>query len=192
MINFERMKRALLIVDVQNDFCPGGALPAVDGHKIIPVINKIMDSFDVVIASKDWHPADTVHFKVWPPHCVQNTKGAEFPETLSSKKITQTFLKGTRNSDDGYSAFESTNLNLENWLKENKIDELYLAGIATEYCVKQSSRDALEAGFKVSVITDAVAAIDAHEGDGNNALQELAKNGARLINSSFILNQPNN
>lgn len=180
------MKRALLIVDIQNDFCPGGALPAAKGHQIIPVINDIMDDFDYVISSKDWHPESTVHFKIWPVHCVNNTTGAAFPASLNAEKISQIFYKGTKNTDDGYSAFESTNLSLEKWLKDHEVKELFLAGIATEYCVKHSADDAMGAGCTVYVIKDAIAEIDAHPGDGARALRELSDSGAHLILSSDI------
>ena len=106
------MNRALLIVDVQNDFCPGGALPAPTGDKVVPVINKIIDKFSNIVASRDWHPKVTVHFNKWPEHCVQNTKGADFPKELNKEKFDQIFEKGTRNIDDGYSAFEATNVDL--------------------------------------------------------------------------------
>ncbi len=97
--------KALLIVDVQNDFCPGGTLAVPEGDKVVPVINQIMDFFPLVIASKDWHPTDSVHFKKWPPHCLQNTPGSDFHPQLNSSKIKTVFLKGTKNKDDGYSTF---------------------------------------------------------------------------------------
>jgi nicotinamidase/pyrazinamidase len=94
--------KALLIVDVQNDFLPGGALPAPNGRKIIPEINRLMDRFVLIVASKDWHPEDTVHFGKWPPHCVKETTGADFPAELEQSKINTVVLKGTNNVDDGY------------------------------------------------------------------------------------------
>jgi len=100
--------KALFIVDVQNDFLPGGALPAPRGNQIINEINRIMDQFDLVLASRDWHPGDSKHFERWPPHCVRNTLGAAYPDELDAGKIEKDFLKGTGNMDDGYSAFEAT------------------------------------------------------------------------------------
>ena len=105
------MKKALLIVDVQNDFCPGGTLAAPAGNDIIPVINKIMDKFDLVIASKDWHPEKTVHFDKWPVHCVRATPGAAFHPELDTTKIYEIVFKGTTNSYYGYCSFDSTNNN---------------------------------------------------------------------------------
>src|SRR5690606_19482878 len=113
----QNMKKALLIVDVQNDFCPGGALAVKDGDKVVPVINGIIDKFDLVLASKDWHPVDSVHFEKWPVHCVQNTYGADFHPDLQTDKIDRVLLKGTQNKDDGYSAFEATNVSLADFLR---------------------------------------------------------------------------
>jgi len=144
--------KTLFIVDLQNDFCPDGALPTPKGNIIIPVVNKLMDKFDFVLASKDWHPEKTVHFNKWPKHCVENSLGAEFPKGLNSEKINKVFLKGTDNKDDGYSAFEATNENLAEYLRENNIDELYITGLTAEYCVKQTAIDSLENGFKTFVI----------------------------------------
>ena len=109
------MKKALIIVDVQKDFCPGGALPAASAPAAIPVINKIVPQFDYVIASKDWHPEKTIHFDKWPVHCVANTDGASFHGELQQDKIDLILYKGTGNKDDGYSAFEATNEELVGW-----------------------------------------------------------------------------
>lgn len=182
------MKRALLIVDVQNDFCPGGALPAPSGNEIIPVINSIMDKFDVVIASKDWHPEQTIHFEKWPVHCVRATPGADFHPGLDITQIDEVVLKGTSNSDDGYSAFEATNYDLSYLLKKNNIEEVFVCGLTTEYCVKATARDAYQAGFKkVYVITDATGAVAAQKGDEENALKEIRETGIELILSTHII-----
>ena len=180
------MKKALLIVDVQRDFCPGGALAAPAGNDIIPVINKIMDNFDLVIASKDWHPEKTVHFENWPVHCVRATPGAAFHPELDTTKIDEVVLKGTSNSDDGYSAFEATNYDLAYLLQKNNIDEVYVCGLTTEYCVKATALDAFKTGFKVSVITDASAPVAAKEGDEQKALEEIKQMGVHLITSNDI------
>ncbi len=121
----------LLIIDVQNDFCPGGALGAPGTDEVVPVINELLGSgeFDRVLASKDWHPEETVHFEKWPPHCVRNTRGAEFHPDLKHDKIDKIFYKGTGNKDDGYSAFEATNEDLEEYLKGQNVDTLYVAGL---------------------------------------------------------------
>lgn len=180
------MKKALLVVDVQRDFSPGGALAAPAGNDIIPVINQIMDKFDLVIASKDWHPEKTVHFDNWPVHCVRATPGAAFHPELDTTKIDEVVLKGTSNSDDGYSAFEATNYDLAYLLHKNNIKEVYVCGLTTEYCVKATAEDALTAGFEVSVITDASAAVAAQESDEKKALEEIQKSGIRLVKASDI------
>ncbi len=181
--------KALLIVDVQNDFCPGGTLAVPEGDKVIPVINALMGAFPLVIASKDWHPKDSVHFKKWPPHCVQNTPGADFHPKLNASKINKIFLKGTLNKDDGYSAFEATSANLGQFLKKEKVEDLYIAGLATDYCVKATALDADKNGFETFVVEDAVAAINVKPGDGEKALKAMAHAGITLINSSEILPQ---
>jgi nicotinamidase/pyrazinamidase len=178
--------RGLLIVDVQNDFCPGGALAVSEGDKVVPVINQLMDKFTFVVASKDWHPKTSVHFKHWPPHCVQNTKGAEFHPRLLSKKIQQVFLKGTRDMDDGYSAFEATNLDLNEYLISKGITELYITGLATDYCIKASAIDAAKKGFRVFVVTNAVSAVNVKPEDGQESLQLMKAAGVTLVDSSQV------
>ncbi|HXH18738.1 MAG TPA: nicotinamidase [Chitinophagales bacterium] len=178
--------KCLLIVDVQNDFCPGGSLAVNEGDKVVPVINRLMDKFDLVIASKDWHPEKTVHFKKWPPHCVRNTPGAEFHPALKKEKIEKVFLKGTGNKDDGYSAFEATSEDLEKYLRQKQVDELYVTGLATDYCVKQSALDAAKKGFKTYVVTDAVRAVNVNPNDEKQALLEMEKAGVKPLSSSEI------
>ncbi len=175
--------RALLVVDVQNDFCPGGALAVPDGDKVVPVINRLMDRFELVVASKDWHPGDSVHFRKWPPHCVQNSTGAEFHPRLNAKKIRQVFLKGTMNRDDGYSAFEATSDDLAAVLKKSGVTDLYVTGLATDYCVRASALDGVRNGFRTFVVTDAVGAVNVAPGDGAKALDEMKKAGVELITS---------
>ena len=178
--------RALLIVDVQNDFCPKGALPTPGADQIVPVINTLMDSFRLVIASKDWHPAETVHFKKWPKHCVRGTTGAEFHPELRADEIRQVFLKGIGNRDDGYSAFEATNENLAEYLKNREVDELYIAGLTAEFCVKQTVLDAVQNGFQVYVIKDAVGGIHQQEGDVDRAFEEMTESAAVIITSDQV------
>jgi Amidases related to nicotinamidase len=180
------MKRALLIVDVQNDFCPGGTLAVKDGDKTVPVINSIIDKFNVVVSSQDWHPVDSVHFEKWPPHCVAGTYGADFHPDLESGKIDLKLLKGTDNKDDGYSAFEATNASLTNFLNGQDIQTLYVCGLATDYCVKASAIDAIKEGFHTYVITDAVAAVNLKPGDDKKALDEMYTSGCLLIGSSEV------
>jgi nicotinamidase/pyrazinamidase len=178
--------KALLIVDVQNDFCPGGALAVKDGDQVVPVINKLIPQFPLVVASMDWHPADSVHFEKWPPHCVRQTDGADLHEDLHVSMIEKIFLKGTEGKDDGYSAFEATNMNLEQFLKSSGITDLYIAGLTTDYCVKETALDAVEYGFNTYVVTDATRPVNVNPGDGEKALEEMNSAGACLIDSSAI------
>ncbi len=178
--------KGLIIVDVQKDFCPGGALAAAKGDDIIPVINRLMDKFEVIIATKDWHPVTTVHFDKWPVHCVRGTDGAAFHDGLNLDKIKEVALKGTGNTDDGYSGFEATNLDLDSWLKRNKITEAYVCGIASEYCVMATAMDAHRNGFKIYVVEDAIAAVEAKEGDTEKALENMKATGIRLVNSNEV------
>jgi nicotinamidase/pyrazinamidase len=175
------MSAALLVVDVQNDFCPGGTLPTPHGDKIIPVINKLMDKFSLIIASRDWHPDSTNHFGKWPVHCVRETHGAEFPIELRKEKFNQIFEKGTGTKDDGYSAFEATNNNLLEYLQENKVGELFITGLTAEYCVKSTVIDALKHGFKTLVIKEAVEGIRQQKEDFENSFTEMEKAGAIII-----------
>jgi len=192
--------KALLIVDVQNDFLPGGALAVPNGDKIIAPINALQERFDLIVATKDWHPPKHVSFatrhgkkpgekiqvldylqELWPDHCVQETKGAEFAPLLNTGKIIQVFHKGTDPEIDSYSTFYDNarlrNTGLGNFLKENGVDELYIVGLATDYCVKYSVFDALEMGFKVTVIEEGCRAI----GDGQIALHEMRQAGANIL-----------
>lgn len=180
------MNNCLIIVDVQKDFCPGGALASKEGDEIIPVINTISSRFKHVLASKDWHPAKSVHFEKWPVHCVRGSRGSEFHKNLEVANINEVALKGTGNSDDGYSAFEATNLDLGYWLQKNNISKIYVCGIATEYCVKASAMDAKKAGFETYVVSDAIAPVEAHTGDAEKALHEMKSAGIKFITSQEI------
>ena len=178
--------KALLIVDLQNDFCQGGTLATPDGDKIVPVVNLLLEQFSLVVASKDWHPEKTMHFENWPPHCIQNTEGAAFHPDLDTAKIHKIFLKGTGIKDDGYSAFEATNENLAEFLKNQGVEELFIAGLTTEYCVKNTVLDAIKKGFDTKVIKDAVEGVKANTGDEDTAYAEMKKNGAGIITSKDI------
>ncbi len=178
--------KALLIVDVQNDFCPGGSLAVPEGDRVVPIINGLMTRFDIIVASKDWHPQDTVHFEKWPPHCVQNSPGAEFHPGLNARKIQKVFLKGTRNKDDGYSAFEATSDDLAGVLRKQGVTDLFVTGLATDYCVRASALDAVRQGFRTVVITDAIEAVNVHPGDGKKALEEMNAAGVTLMTSRDI------
>jgi len=182
---------ALLVVDVQRDFCPGGALPAEDCGRALPNINRYLSEAHergvTVYASRDWHPVSTPHFDThggeWPPHCVQGSAGAEFHPELRLPPGTIVVSKGDDPTGHGYSAFDghtpSGNALVAD-LRERHIDTLSIAGIATEYCVKHTTLDARRAGFRVHVLTDAIAGIERQPGDVRRALAEMSDAGAHL------------
>jgi nicotinamidase/pyrazinamidase len=185
-----RSRAALLIVDVQRDFCPGGALPAPGGDRILPGLNRyIADAraHDMpVYASRDWHPAITNHFKEyggeWPPHCVQGSEGAAFHPRLELPDDAIVITKGDDPERPGYSAFDGrteAGAPFLDELRQRHIDKLYVTGIATDYCVKASVLDARRAGIEVTVLTDAIAPIDARPGDADRAIAEMIAAGAR-------------
>ncbi|MBD3246694.1 MAG: isochorismatase family protein [Candidatus Omnitrophica bacterium] len=165
------MSSALLIVDVQNDFCPGGALPVPEGDRVIPVLNRYIELFRSqrapIFASRDWHPSQTSHFKQkggdWPPHCVAKTAGAQFHPELALPEETIVLSKGTDPGSDGYTAFQghdSRGRTFEEVLRSRGINILYIGGLATDYCVKFTGLDALKKGFRVILLEDATRGID--------------------------------
>ena len=185
-------KAALLIVDVQKDFCPGGALPAPGGDRIVPALNRhIAEARDremLVYASRDWHPPVTSHFKQhggeWPPHCVQGTAGAQFHPDLKLPADAIIVSKGDDPAKPGYSAFDghtASGKTLLHDLRERNVTRLYVAGIATDYCVKATALDAVQAGLDVRVLTDAITGIDVHPGDAARAVDEMSKVGAAIV-----------
>lgn len=187
-----KLKKALLVVDVQNDFCPGGALAVPDGDKIVPVLNKYIAKFSKenlpVFFSRDWHPKKTVHFKkfggTWPVHCLQETKGAEFHPKLKMPKEAMILSKGMSAQEDSYSAFQAQDENgmrFLNLLKIFGITELYIGGLATDYCVRFSAIDALKNGFKVNLLADAVKGVNLKAKDSEDAIEEMVKQGARKV-----------
>lgn len=183
---------ALLIVDVQNDFCPGGALPVPEGDEVVPVLNRAIERFQQagapVIASRDWHPEKSTHFALyggqWPVHCVQNTPGAQFHPDLRLPEGTIVVSKGMGEHEDAYSAFDARTEEgkpLEGLLKEKGIKRLVVGGLATDYCVRASVLGALERGFEVLVLRDAVRGVDVQPGDSAKALEEMQSKGAKLV-----------
>ena len=187
-------KAALLIVDVQKDFCPGGALAAPGGDRIIPALNRHLaearEHEMPVYASRDWHPAVTNHFTQyggeWPPHCVQGSAGAQFHAELELPPDAVVISKGDDPARPGYSAFDghtASGKTLAHDLRDRNVTRLYLAGIATDYCVKATALDALHAGFDVLVLTDAITGIDVQPGDSDRALEELTREGAGLADT---------
>lgn len=177
---------ALLVVDVQNDFCPGGALPVPAGHEVVEVINWLMPRFEHVIATQDFHPPGHSSFEEqggpWPEHCLQDSKGAELHPGLDTDRIGEVVRKGTDIATDGYSGFAGTDL--AERLRSRGVRRLFVTGLATDYCVRATALEAIENGFDVVVVTDAVAAVDAEEGDGTRAIEEMEKAGATLTTSS--------
>jgi len=188
-------KRALIVVDVQNDFCPGGSLAVAQGDEVVPPLNRLIEEFlekgEPVFKTRDWHPQVTHHFAAyggtWPVHCVQNTKGAEFhPDLIDSKHI-RIISKGL-GDEDSYSGFDRTDLALQ--LKRLGIEEVWIGGLATDYCVKNTVLDALKEGFKVKALSDAMRAVELKEGDGERALEEMRIAGAEIVNSGSLHPDP--
>jgi nicotinamidase/pyrazinamidase len=181
--------KALLVVDVQNDFCPGGALAVKGGDEVVPVINSLMPAFGLIVASMDWHPADSIHFGKWPPHCVRQTDGADMHKDLHMSMIEKIFLKGTDNKDDGYSAFEATNMSLDVFLKDRGITDLYVAGLTTDYCVKETALTARANGYNTFVVEDAIRPVEVNPGDSEKAIAEMKAAGTVMVHSSEIVKQ---
>jgi len=179
---------ALLIVDPQVDFCPGGALPVPRGDAIFAPLNRISRRFDTVAASRDWHPAGHISFRSrggqWPPHCVAGSAGAGFHRDLDQAPIGHVVSKGTDPEVEAYSAFSGTDL--EDWLRRRGVRRLAVAGLATDYCVRQSVLDALRAGFEVIVLEDCVGAVDVEPGDGERALADMEAAGATRATSEEL------
>lgn len=179
---------ALLIVDPQVDFCPGGALPVPGGDKIFEPLNRIAGRFEVVVASRDWHPADHISFQAqggpWPEHCVAGTPGAEFHAALKLDPIGHVVSKATSAREEAYSAFSGTGLG--DWLRDRGVRRLFVGGLATDYCVRQTVLDALGEGFQVEVLEDCIGAVDVSPGDGDKALDEMRAAGAAVVRSAEL------
>ena len=202
--------KALIIVDIQNDFLPGGALAVKEGDQIIPLVNSLMNRFDLVIATQDWHPVNHGSFAdnhpgysvgnvvklkgmdqiLWPLHCVQNTRGAAFSDALDRHKIDQVFKKGTDKEIDSYSGFYDNkhlkSTGLSDFLRDNNVTQVYIAGLATDYCVKFTAFDAASEGFQTFVIVDGTRAVNIHPGDYEKAIQQMLANGIKVLKSDEI------
>ncbi|HEY7455411.1 MAG TPA: nicotinamidase [Thermoleophilaceae bacterium] len=176
------MARALLVIDFQNDFTEGGALAVPRGDEIGERVNELIDSgeFDLVVATRDWHPANHDSFKEqggpWPPHCVQGSHGAELHPSLDRAKVDVVVDAGYEPQLEGYSGFEQTDL--AEVLRSHEVDEVTVVGLATDYCVRSTALDALREGFKVTIDRAGVRGIDVEEGDSERALDELRAAGA--------------
>lgn len=203
--------KALLLVDLQNDFCKNGALEVKDGDSVISVANSLIKKFkennDLIVATKDWHPNSHKSFAInsnekvgdlgtlnglpqvwWPVHCVENTYGSEFHSKLDSNNIDKTIFKGNNPEIDSYSGFfdngKLQKTNLDNFLKEKNIDTLYIMGLATDFCVKFTVLDALELGYKVYLIEDGCRGVNLTPSSSKDAIKEMKNKGA-IITKSF-------
>jgi nicotinamidase/pyrazinamidase len=198
-------KRALIIVDIQNDFCPGGALAVKEGDQIIPVINGLQNKFDLVVATQDWHPQNHGSFAsnhpgkniydlidlngvqqvLWPDHCVQGTKGAELVENLNTEKIARIFKKGMNSKVDSYSGFFDNGgknpSGLEHFLRKKKITEVYICGLALDYCVMFTALDSRKLGFQTSVILEACRGVESKPGDCARTITNMVQNGIHCV-----------
>jgi nicotinamidase/pyrazinamidase len=188
----KQTKTALILVDIQNDFCPGGSLAVREGDHVVPVVNALQKHFDLIIATKDWHPVGHSSFEtLWPPHCVQDTQGAEFVPALDTTRIARTFLKGTDMEVDSYSGFFDNEhrraTGLGDYLKAQGVTDVVITGLATDYCVKFTALDALQLGFRTTVVRDACRGVEVNPGDTERALAEMAGSGARIVESHELL-----
>lgn len=196
--------KTLLLIDIQNDFMPGGALAVAGADEIIPIVNDLMSQFDLIVATQDWHPADHGSFAtnhpgksvydhidldglsqtLWPIHCVQNTDGASFAPGLDTRRITRVFTKGMNPRIDSYSGFydndHRASTGMGEWLKAQNVSEITIAGVATDYCVKFTVLDALKEGFQVSLIAQACRGVNLLPGDVARALEEMQAAGALI------------
>ena len=175
--------RALIVVDVQNDFCPGGALAVPDGDAVVEPINRMARAAPFVVATRDWHPPDHGSFAVqggpWPTHCVQDTPGAELHAGIDRSQIDAIVDKGQAPDREGYSGFEGTEL--ERLLREHDVDAVDVTGLALDYCVKATALDARRAGLDVVVHRPATRAVEVEPGDGERAVEELRAAGVNVV-----------
>lgn len=203
-------KKALVLVDLQNDFCPGGALAVPGGDEVIDVANRMQQHFDLVVATQDWHPADHKSFAVnhpgkepgqvielagmkqvlWPAHCVQDTTGAELVPELRRSKIARIFQKGTDPEIDSYSGFYDNGhrkaTGLTDYLREHEVIDLYVLGLATDYCVKFTALDARRDGFSAYLIEDGCRGVELSQGDVDAAVEEMRRAGVAILQSGQI------
>jgi nicotinamidase/pyrazinamidase len=183
------MAEALLIIDFQNDFVPGGALAVEEGDRIAGPVQKLAGELEVVVATRDWHPPDHASFETeggpWPIHCVQGTHGAEFHSSMDDVEVDAIVDVGRERDDEGYSGFEKSEL--AEILRARDVDRVYVCGLATDYCVRASAIDACREGFDVTVVTDAIRAVNVQEGDSDRAIADMAAAGAKLATSEGVL-----
>ena len=204
------MKKALILVDIQNDFLPGGALAVPEGDSIVPVVNRLQEKFDLILATQDYHPVGHSSFAashtdkkpgeiidldgltqiLWPIHCVQGSGGAAFSENLDMSKVAKVFHKGENADIDSYSGFfdngKRRKTGLEDYLRSKDVDTVYIVGLATDYCVKFTALDAVELGFETFVIKDATKAVNLQPGDFEKALEGMKKAGVNIVASADV------
>ncbi len=202
--------RALILVDIQNDFCPGGALAVPDGDKVIPIANRVMKHFDLVVATQDWHPANHASFAanhlgmkigdvielggqrqvLWPVHCVQNTFGAAFVQGLDQSRIERVFQKGMDSNVDSYSGFFDNDhhhaTGLGDYLKSESVQKVWVMGLATDYCVKFTALDARQLGLDAALIEDGCRGVELKPGDIAAAIDEMQTAGVKITKSKSI------
>jgi nicotinamidase/pyrazinamidase len=185
------MADALLIIDFQNDFTAGGALAVPEGDEIAAPVKRLADHYDVIVATRDWHPPDHASFETeggpWPVHCVQGTPGAELHPAMSGIELDGIVDVGRERDDEGYSGFE--NSDLAQILRDRGVERLSVCGLATDYCVRASAIDACKEGFDVTVVEDAIRAVDVNEGDGDRAIEDMKAAGAEFATSDRVLEQ---
>jgi nicotinamidase/pyrazinamidase len=183
------MPSALLIIDFQNDFTSGGALAVPEGDEIAEPVRRLAGEFDHVFATRDWHPPDHASFETeggpWPVHCVQGTHGAELHPAMRDIEVEAIVDVGVEREDEGYSGFEKSKL--ANLLRDKGVDEVAVVGLATDYCVRASAIDACREGFDTTVVTDAVRAVEVDPGDGERALEDMQRAGAKLATSRDLI-----
>jgi nicotinamidase/pyrazinamidase len=202
--------RALILVDIQNDFIPGGALAVPEGDRVVPVANEVQKKFELVVSTQDWHPRDHGSFAanhpgkkpgkvielnglrqiLWPVHCVQQTRGAEFAPGLDVSRVARIFQKGTDPAIDSYSGFfdngHRKSTGLGDWLRARGAGDVYVCGLATDYCVKFTALDARQLGFNVWLIEDACRGVNLKPGDSAEAIAEMRRAGVSVIGSEDI------
>jgi nicotinamidase/pyrazinamidase len=180
---------ALIIIDVQNDFCPGGSLAVASGNEVVPVLNQYIEQFAraklPIFATRDWHPENTRHFKIhgglWPPHCIQGTQGAEFRADLALPNDVVIVSAGMAPDEEGYSGFDGKDGNgagLADLLRARGVERVFVGGLATDYCVKETVLDALRHGFKAVLLEDAVRGVNLRPDDSERAIAEMVSAGA--------------
>jgi nicotinamidase/pyrazinamidase len=183
------MATALLIIDFQNDFTSGGALAVPEGDEIAGPVKRLADRIDLVFATRDWHPPDHASFEAqggpWPVHCVRGTHGAEFHHAMDEVEIDAVVDVGRGRDDEGYSGFEKSDL--ARILRDHEVDEVFVCGLATDYCVRASAIDACREGFDVTVVEDAVRGVEVKVGDSERAFADMREAGAKMARSDELL-----